>query len=71
VLAQPHAGRPLDKARLGLHYKAALKRADVRPVRIHDLRHVRADPVDLRVAVEPRRPVRRRRDAAERVKLPA
>lgn len=39
VLAHPHTGRPLDKARLGLHYKAALQRADVRPVRIHDLRH--------------------------------
>jgi integrase len=39
VLAHPHTGRPLDRVRLGLHYKAALKRADVRPVRIHDLRH--------------------------------
>jgi integrase len=39
VLAHPYTGWPLDKTRLGLHYKAALKRADVRPVRIHDLRH--------------------------------
>lgn len=39
VLAHPHTGRPLDRVRLGQHYKAALRRADVRPVRIHDLRH--------------------------------
>jgi len=39
VLAHPHTGRPLDKRRLGLHYKAALQRADVPLVRIHDLRH--------------------------------
>jgi integrase len=39
VLAHPHTGRPLDRVRLGYHYKAALNRADVRPVRIHDLRH--------------------------------
>lgn len=45
VLAHPHTGRPLDKARLGQHYKAALKRADVRPVRIHDLRHTFATTV--------------------------
>lgn len=45
VLAHPHTGRPLDRVRLGLHYKAALKRADVRPVRIHDLRHTFATTV--------------------------
>lgn len=45
VLAHPHTGRPLDKARLALHYKAALKRANVRPVRIHDLRHTFATTI--------------------------
>ena len=39
VLAHPHTGRPLDRVRLLTHFKAALVRADVRPVRIHDLRH--------------------------------
>lgn len=39
VLAHPHTGRPLDKARLGCHYKAALGRAGVRHVGIHGLRH--------------------------------
>lgn len=39
VLAHPHTGRPLDRVRLGQHYKAALARAEVRPIRIHDLRH--------------------------------
>jgi integrase len=39
VLAHPHTGRPLDHARLGLHYRAGLTRAGVRPARIHDLRH--------------------------------
>lgn len=45
VLAHPHTGRPLDRVRLGQHYKAALKRADVRPVRIHDLRHTFATTI--------------------------
>jgi integrase len=39
VLAHPHTGRPLDHARIGLHYHAALVRADVRRIRVHDLRH--------------------------------
>jgi len=39
VLAHPHTGRPLDHARIGLHYQAALVRADVRKIRVHDLRH--------------------------------
>lgn len=39
VLAHPVTGRPLDRVRLGQHFKAALRRAEVRPVRIHDLRH--------------------------------
>jgi integrase len=45
VLAHPHTGRPLDKVRLGQHYKAALRRAGVGPVRIHDLRHTFATTV--------------------------
>lgn len=45
VLAHPHTGRPLDRVRLLLHFKAALRRADVRPVRIHDLRHTFATTV--------------------------
>jgi integrase len=45
VLAHPLTGRPLDQVRLGLHFKAALRRADVRPVRIHDLRHTFATTV--------------------------
>lgn len=39
VLANPNTGRPMDDTRLMGYFKAALKRADVRPVRIHDLRH--------------------------------
>jgi integrase len=39
VLAHPHTGRPLDHARIGLHYQAALVRAGVRKIRVHDLRH--------------------------------
>lgn len=45
VLAHPHTGRPLDRVRLLQHFKAALRRADVRPVRIHDLRHTFATTV--------------------------
>lgn len=45
VLAHPHTGRPLDRVRLLEHFKAALQRADVRPVRIHDLRHTFATTV--------------------------
>ena len=39
VLAHPHTGRPIDHARVLLHFHAALHRAGVRQVRIHDLRH--------------------------------
>ncbi|MDQ6777666.1 MAG: tyrosine-type recombinase/integrase, partial [Actinomycetota bacterium] len=45
VLAHPHTGRPLDRVRLLIHFKAALQRADVRPVRVHDLRHTFATTV--------------------------
>lgn len=45
VLAHPHTGRPLDRVRLLIHFKAALVRANVRPVRIHDLRHTFATTI--------------------------
>ena len=45
VFAHPHTGRPLDKARLGLHFKAGLARAGVRQIRIHDLRHTFATTI--------------------------
>ena len=45
VLAHPHTGRPLDRVRLLQHFHSALERADVRPVRIHDLRHTFATTV--------------------------
>jgi hypothetical protein len=35
----PASDRPLDHARIGLHYYAALVRADARKIRVHDLRH--------------------------------
>lgn len=45
VLAHPHTGRPLDRVRLLKHFHAALERANVRPVRIHDLRHTFATTI--------------------------
>jgi integrase len=45
VLAHPHTGRPLDRVRALKHFKAALKRAGVREVRLHDLRHTFATTV--------------------------
>lgn len=45
VLAHPNTGRPMDDSRLLLHFKAALKRANVRPVRLHDLRHTFATTI--------------------------
>lgn len=45
VLAHPHTGRPLDEKRLMQRFRAALERADVRPIRIHDLRHTFATRV--------------------------
>jgi integrase len=39
VFAHPHTGKPIDRSRLLKRFKAALKVAEVRPVRFHDLRH--------------------------------
>jgi len=39
VFCHPHTGRPMERSRLLKRYKAALKRAGVREVRFHDLRH--------------------------------
>jgi integrase len=39
VFAHPHTGKPIDRSRLLKRFKAALKRAEIRPVRFHDLRH--------------------------------
>ena len=39
VFAHPATGKPIDRSKLLKRYKAALRRAEVRPVRFHDLRH--------------------------------
>jgi integrase len=39
VFAHPHTGKPLDRSKLLKRFKAALRRAAVREVRFHDLRH--------------------------------
>jgi integrase len=39
VFAHPHTGNPMDRSRLLKRYKAALRRADVKAARFHDLRH--------------------------------
>lgn len=39
VFAHPVTGKPLDRSKLLKRFKQALKRAHVRPVRFHDLRH--------------------------------
>jgi integrase len=39
VFAHPHTGKPMDRSQLLKRFKGALKRASVREVRFHDLRH--------------------------------
>ena len=39
VFAHPHTGKPIDRSKLLKRFKAALRRADVREIRFHDLRH--------------------------------
>jgi integrase len=39
VFAHPHTGKPIDRSRLLKRFKAAVRTAEVRDVRFHDLRH--------------------------------
>lgn len=57
VFAHPETGKPIDRSRLLKRFKAALRRADVRAVRFHDLRHtfgtrMAAQGVPMRVLQE-------------------
>jgi integrase len=39
VFAHPSTGRPLDRSKVRKRFKSALRRAEIREVRFHDLRH--------------------------------
>ena len=39
VFGHPQSGQPLDRSKVRKRFKAAVKRAGVRDVRFHDLRH--------------------------------
>lgn len=39
VFCHPHSGKPLDRSKVRKRFVAAVKRAGVRRVRFHDLRH--------------------------------
>jgi integrase len=44
VFAHPETGNPIDRSKLLKRFKAALQRAEVRPVRFHDLRGTPSAP---------------------------
>jgi integrase len=57
VFAHPQTGNPIDRSKLLKRFKSALRRAEVRPVRFHDLRHtfgtrMAAQGVPMRVLQE-------------------
>jgi integrase len=57
VFAHPATGKPIDRSKLLKRFKAALRRAEVRDVRFHDLRHtfgtrMAAQGVPMRVLQE-------------------
>jgi integrase len=57
VFAHPETGKPIDRSKLLKRFKAALRRAEVREVRFHDLRHtfgtrMAAQGVPMRVLQE-------------------
>ena len=57
VFAHPETGKPIDRSKLLKRFKAALRDADVRAVRFHDLRHtfgtrMAAQGVPMRVLQE-------------------
>ncbi len=57
VFGHPETGKPIDRSKLLKRFKAALRRADVREVRFHDLRHtfgtrMAAQGVPMRVLQE-------------------
>lgn len=57
VFAHPATGKPIDRSKLLKRFKAALRHADVRAVRFHDLRHtfgtrMAAQGVPMRVLQE-------------------
>jgi integrase len=39
VFAHPHTGKPYDASKMRTRFKSAPKRAELRPLRFHDLRH--------------------------------
>ena len=57
MFAHPETANPIDRSKLLKHFKAALRDADVRAVRFHDLRHtfgtrMAAQGVPMRVLQE-------------------
>ena len=57
VFAHPTTGKPIDRSKLLKRFKAALRRAEIREVRFHDLRHtfgtrMAAQGVPMRVLQE-------------------